>query len=95
MNTVLFAVLVGELHLNHEGLLAAIDPRHTGRYSAATVGRVLRAAQWLLLLFLAVQVAALGVALLVRGQQGARGWRRGSSAPPAAGAACTLRAHPA
>jgi hypothetical protein len=42
------------------------DPHRTGKFDEKHIRQVLRAAQWLILLFLLVQIAALVVALLMR-----------------------------
>ena len=42
------------------------DPHHTGKFDQQHIQQVLRAAQWLILLFLIVQIAALITALLMR-----------------------------
>lgn len=70
---VLSVVLVAELWLNHDGVLAAVGPHATPPFTSAHVGRVLRAAQWLLLLFLIVRIVALALAVVVSMSRGKAG----------------------
>jgi hypothetical protein len=65
------------------------DPQHTGKFDTSHVRQILRAAQWLMLIVLIAQVAAVVVALLVRWS-----WRGGSAACPAHAAPMRLLASP-
>lgn len=52
--------------VDFDAVLGAIDPKQTGAYDRAHVIEVLKAAKWLLLLFLLCEVAALVLSLLLR-----------------------------
>lgn len=52
--------------MNFDAVVGAIDPRQTGIYDKAHVTEVLKAAKWLLLLFLLCEAVALMLSLLLR-----------------------------
>jgi hypothetical protein len=66
LNTLCQIILVGVLWGNFDGVLHAIDPNSTGRYSRERVTEVLKAAKWLMLLFMICQIVALLLSLLLR-----------------------------
>lgn len=52
--------------VDFDSVVAAIDPKQTGVFDRAHVTEVLKAAKWLLLLFLLCEAAALVLSLLLR-----------------------------
>uniref|UniRef100_A0A383WD62 Uncharacterized protein n=1 Tax=Tetradesmus obliquus TaxID=3088 RepID=A0A383WD62_TETOB len=66
INTLCQLILVVVLFTGFQGVVDAIDPKETGRYNRAQVVEVLKAAKWIMLLFMLCEVVALVLSLLLR-----------------------------
>eukprot|EP00879_Flechtneria_rotunda_P007175 GHRR01007530.1.p1 GENE.GHRR01007530.1~~GHRR01007530.1.p1 ORF type:complete len:225 (+),score=39.99 GHRR01007530.1:124-798(+) len=66
LNTLCQLILVIVLWADFQGVVNAIDPRQTGKYDRAHVTDILKAAKWLMLVFMLCEMAALVLSLLLR-----------------------------
>lgn len=66
MNTLCQLILVIVLWADFQGVVDAIDPKHTGRYDREHVVQVITAAKWLMLLFMLCEVVAMVLSILLR-----------------------------
>ena len=66
INTLCQLILVIVLWADFQGVVQAIDPKHTGRYDREHVVQVITAAKWLMSLFMLCEVVAMILSILLR-----------------------------